>query len=186
VKVKPKHLFEYAALIALSRFLLLLPHRAALAIGWLVAVLGYYVVGYRVATAKARIREVFGDRFDEGAVSRIAWTSLRNMVFNVVETVRMPRVTRRWVADHIDTRSGAVSIREMIEGQGGLLVIPHMGNWDLAGVAVHLLGVPVFFIVGRQSNPLVDAELNRLRQVTGVETSRRWSGNSSRARCWRS
>jgi KDO2-lipid IV(A) lauroyltransferase len=44
-----------------------------------------------------------------------------------------------------------------------------MGNWEYAGVAAHVLGLPHFIIVARQSNPLTDDYLNRMRAVTGIE-----------------
>jgi len=51
-----------------------------------------------------------------------------------------------------------------------VLAIPHTGNWDLAGVGIAAFGFPIFFITGRQHNPLTDGYLNRMRGATGVET----------------
>jgi hypothetical protein len=61
-------------------------------------------------------------------------------------------------------------------GQGAIFVVPHTGNWDLAGVAGQQMGLPIFFLVGHQKNPLVDAWLNRMRSIQGSETIARDSG----------
>ncbi len=166
---RPKHLIEFRALRAINALVNLLPYRLALALGAFLAWIAFYIVRFRVGEAKRRVREVFGDRFKAGQVNHIAWISLRNTFFNVVEVMRMPRVTRAWVESVTDFVQ-IEKLRPVLKpDRGAILVVPHTGNWDLAGVAAQTFEFPMFFLVGKQKNPLVDEWLNRLRGVTGIE-----------------
>lgn len=170
MRYRPKHIVEYGALRVISGLVNVLPYRLALALGAALACIGFYLVRFRVAEAKRRIREVFGERFTASEVNQIAWISLRNTFFNAVEVMRMPKVTRRW-AEQVTDHAQIENMRPILRpDRGAILVVPHTGNWDLAGVVAHLLGFPMFFIVGKQKNPLVDDWLNRMRGVTGIET----------------
>lgn len=165
-----KHRIEYGALRAVSALVNRLPYRLALAVGWVLAWIGFWLVRFRAAEARRRIREVFGDSIPASRVTRIAWISFRNMVFNAVEVMRMPSLTVDWIKRHIDSGDIHRILEHARAGQGAILVVPHTGNWDMAGVAAHLLGVPIFFLVGKQKNALVDDWLNRMRAVSNVQT----------------
>lgn len=168
---RPKHILEYALLRAFGLFFCLLPHRAALGVGWGLAWFSHHVLRFRTARARARIRQVFDGAKTEPEVRRVAWRAWRNFCFNVVELARMPLMdesrVRRLYAD-ADEAKRILGARG--EAQGAVLAVPHAGNWDLAGVTCHLLGIPIFFIARRQKNPLTDDYLNRMRGATGVET----------------
>ena len=169
MKYRAKHIAEYALLRAVSGLVNILPERMAMAFGWFLAKLAYVLARGRVSRAKARIREVFGESLDARAVHRVAWISLRNVFFNGVEMMRVRRLNKEQVERTTDHRSFEKILDHARAGKGGLLVVPHMGNWDLAGVGAHMLGLPMFLIVGKQKNPLTDAWLNRFRGVTGIE-----------------
>lgn len=166
---RPKHIAEYLALRGIGGLVRVLPYRAALAVGAGIALLGFHVVRWRRAEAERRIREVFGNQKTAGEVRRIAWISMRNMCFNAVEALRLPLITKTWVEQHTDC--GEIEkIREFTSKSGSILVVPHMGSWDLAGVAASLFGLPMFIIVGHQKNALTDAYINKMRGATGIDT----------------
>ena len=53
-------------------------------------------------------------------------------------------------------------------GTGAILALPHCGNWDLAGSAVFLNGIPIFSVAGKQRNPWTNRYINRLREGRGM------------------
>lgn len=166
---RPKHVLEYAALRAIDGLVNALPYRAALALGWGLAWIGFHIVRWRVAEAERRILQVLGADRSRREIRRIAWRSFRSLFFCVVDTLRVPRMTLDWVRRHVDT-SEVPRFREAAGSGGAVIVTPHLGSWEMAGVATHMLGVPLFYIVGRQKNPLTDAHANRRRSRTGIET----------------
>ena len=168
---RPKYMLEYLALRGLAWLVNGLPHPAALAVGWGVAWLAHRLVRFRVAAARRRIRAVFGDRFTEKEVRRIAWISWRNVCLNAVDVLRMPSLSLDRIERHIDGIDEMEKIRFLCEeGHGVVLALPHSGSWDMAGVLCHLRALPMLFIARRQKNPLTDGFLNRMRGSTGVET----------------
>lgn len=170
MKYRVRHLAEYAVLRAIAAIFGALPYHAALALACAFAWVAHRVFRFRAAAARARIREVFGPGLPEREVRRIAWVSFRNLFFNAVELVRTARITPAWVERHVDVRSFVERAERHIEpGRGAIFVVPHMGNWDLAGVVTALRGHPLFVMAARQRNPLTDAYLNRLRGATGIE-----------------
>jgi KDO2-lipid IV(A) lauroyltransferase len=177
MKYRAKHIVEYAALRAVAALLCILPHRGALAIGWLVAGFAFSVLRFRRRTAEARIRQVLGSDLPVGRVRRIAWLSLRNVVFNAVEMARVGQATRAWLEQVSDCEAAMAAFKSLTDGgRGFVIATPHMGNWELAAITTHLWGVPVFSIAATQRNPLVNRYLNRLRSAPGIETVERGSG----------
>lgn len=168
-KNRPKHIAEYVALRLVGGTVRSLPYRMALGVGWGIAALGFFVARWRRAEACRRIREVFGDRFSSAQIRSIAWRSFRDFIFSAVEALRLPGITRAWVEAHTDY-ADVEKIRAFAAGKGAILVIPHMGSWELAGVAAQKFDLPMFFIVGHQKNPLTDAYINQMRGTTGIET----------------
>lgn len=164
-----KHRLEYVALRIASVVLRALPYRGALAIAWVLAYLAHYLVRWRTAEARRRIREVFGVTKTEREVRHIAWLAMRNLLFGAVDSIRLPDLTLEWINTHIEYPK-VQKTDFAAEGKGAILVVPHAGAWDLAAVGSQKLGMPIFTIVARQKNPLTDQFLNDMRGVTGIQT----------------
>ncbi len=165
-----KHIIEYIIFRAITAFVRILPVHAALGVGWIIAWTSFVFFGWRVKPAMARIREVFKDRFDEREVRRIAWLSLRNTAFSAIEVLRIPSLSDRWIARYTNFPESPGAAELLSLKGGAIMALPHMGSWDMGGVAASIVGVPIFFITGTQKNPLFDSYVNRMRGVTGIET----------------
>lgn len=170
MRYRIRHLVEYAALRGTVGLFRMLPYRCALAAGCVVAWIGHYLVRFRRRDARARIRQVLGPDVPHRRIRRIAWISWRNLCFNAVEIARFPKLTPGWIETHMDGHGLRKLQASIAEGRGAVMAVPHAGNWDLAGIAMHRLGAPMFFLARRQRNPLTDSFLNRMRNSTGVET----------------
>ena len=173
-----KQLAEYYALRCVAWIVDILPYRAALFIGWLNAVLVFYVFRFRVGKAKDRIRLVFGSKYSNWQVDRIAWKSYCNIIFSAIEMIRLHKMTLEWTAsvtNFIPIIENRIK-KHTSTGKGAIIAVPHMGSWEMAAVACQLTGVQVFSIAARQKNPFTDEYLNQLRRSTGLETIARGSG----------
>ena len=169
MKYRIKHIIEYGFLKTMAWLVNVLPYRVALFVGWQWAWLGFHVVRFRRAEADRRIREVFGDRFTPRERRRIAWLSLRNVMFTAVDIMRTPFITQAQLNKISDYEQ---PINLMLEhhktGQGGVFALPHMGAWELPGRAMTLRGVPFFSVAGKQRTPLFDYYLNSTREKSGM------------------
>lgn len=168
-RVRLRHVAEYAILSVIGFCLCHVPFSVGLGFAWLCAAISFVLMPARNAETIRRLREVFGDSLSEKEVRNISWRSWQNFFFNSVEALRFPCLTADNLNTYINLDVEIALINEYRSGDGLILATPHMGNWELAGVAARLRGIPVFVIVRRQKNPLTNAYLTRLRTITGVE-----------------
>ena len=169
MRYRPKHIAEYILLRGLLGIVNLLPLRAALAIGWGIGALFFYVFKFRASEAQRRLQEVYGDRFSPKERKQIAWRSFRNICFNAIEAARFYKLTPEQMKQ-MPVYKDIEQVHQKYKKEGPLIVATaHMGNWDLAGVASKLDGMPIFSIARRQKNPLTDELLNKMRNATGME-----------------
>jgi KDO2-lipid IV(A) lauroyltransferase len=157
---------EYGFLIMVAGLVNIVPYRVLLTLAWLVAAFLFYVIRMRRTEVARRIRSVFGEELPEREVRRIAWISLRNFAFNVVEMMRASRITKKWVNAHVlGFEEQIPRAKELVAKHGGLIfAVPHMGNWDMAGWACSYNGVNIFSIAARQRNPYINAWIIRQRE----------------------
>lgn len=169
MKYKLSHVLEYAAARTVSALLVLLPHRVALALVWGPVRLVWARQRRRRAQIMRRLRQALGPEKTDAELRRIAWLAFRNLAFTAVESIRFPGTSRAWVERHMTLGNVDDVHAALATGRGFIVAVPHMGNWELAGIALHSLGVELVTLVRRQKNPLMDAWINRLRMSTGVE-----------------
>lgn len=152
-----------------------LPFRCGVALAIVLARIAYNVVGFRRKEAIRRVLQVFPDKSRREA-SRIAYVSLRNVFLNATEIMGINGVSDKWLDRHYVSWRPAINDvrRHGDDGRGVILALPHMGNWDLAGIAVAHCGIPIFSIAGVQHNPLTNDWINRKR-ATGIKIYERGS-----------
>jgi len=163
----------------------LLPLRAALAAAWVAAAVSHFIGRVHVGRTRRRIRAVFGPSRSEKEVRRIAWLAWRNLCFSAVESIRFPKLTLDTIRKHplIGVQEQLTRILNGCEA-GFILATPHFGNWEMAGIAGDLMGFPLFVIVRKQKNPLMNAYINKMRRTFSLEVlhreSKMWKSVSDR------
>ena len=55
------------------------------------------------------------------------------------------------------------------QGKGLLLILPHMGNWEVAGAISESLGMPAMSAAENLPNPLITEWFVRIREMIGIE-----------------
>jgi KDO2-lipid IV(A) lauroyltransferase len=176
-----KHRVEYYGLRAIAALATWLPYRAALCFGWLIAALLFHVFRFRRRATLERIGAVLAIHPNSREARRIAWVSLRNLAFNAIEMMRVRDFTVETMRDLIPNLPDAMRqmrgyMAEQEEATGAIIAVPHMGNWDLAGSACYLEGLPIFSVAARQRNPLTNDFINQLRSGHGMDILERGSG----------
>lgn len=187
MKIRMTHQIEYLALRLAAGLIRALPLRAALALAWPAAAGTHFIGRIHVRRTHRRIRQVFGSALAPRDVRRIAWIAWRNLFFNAVEGLRFPALTAGIVQRQpMAALAPALRGRLAEGGTGFILATPHMGNWELAGATADLLGIPLFVIVRRQKNPLINDYINRMRRSFSMEVllreSKIWKGAADRLR----
>jgi KDO2-lipid IV(A) lauroyltransferase len=169
MRYRLKHRIEYGLLRAVGGLANLLPYRAALGMGSALARAGFALQGRRVRRAMRRVRQALDPGLSEVEVRDIVRRAWRHFALNVIEDLRTPLLTVEWVDEHVDHRELQNVFGAMKDGHGAVLAAPHMGNWELAGIAAQAKGLRIMTIARGQRNPLVSSYINALRKSTGVE-----------------
>ncbi len=86
----------------------------------------------------------------------------------MAEFVRAPRLSPEQVAVLVDIPPDNALTAALAEGRGAVALGAHFSNWELEALAIGYGISPVAIVVKTQSNPLVDAYVNGLRTVGGV------------------
>jgi KDO2-lipid IV(A) lauroyltransferase len=172
-----KHRLEFAALLGVKGLVSRLPYRAALLLGWLLAVIGFRLFRFRRAEAVRRIHAVFGAGVTPRRAEAIAWEAFLNLIFTGIESMRGETVDEAWLTAHLDDEHFFETLRGLTaDGRGAILALPHMGSWELAGAACRVRRVPLFSIAARQKNPLFNEYLNGQRSRSGIDILVRGDG----------
>lgn len=83
-----------------------------------------------------------------------------------VEMMMIPKLIEH-VQDHVRLERFHVVSEVLAQGRGMIVVIGHLGNWELIGLAVCHAGYPLHSLARPIENPWVDRYLNRFRTQTG-------------------
>lgn len=106
----------------------------------------------------SRMREVFGNDLPVSKIRRITIHSVWNMLMNFVEIMHAGRMDSTYLRRHLEgAEEAGEKLRAIVDKHGGAVIaLPHMGNWDLAGIACVSLKIPLMAIARPQNNPLVN------------------------------
>ena len=110
------------------------------------------------AETLSRVREVFGEETLAARVRAIARRSIWNLVMNFVELFHARRMDLDYLRAHLEgTDEAKAKLQRIIDKHGGAVIaLPHMGNWDLAGVACARFGFSLMAVGRPQNNPLFE------------------------------
>jgi KDO2-lipid IV(A) lauroyltransferase len=161
---------ELAAVKLVKGVVRLLPLKVSRSFGALLGWKAYRIFGIRRGVALDNIRRALPGMEDHDDSDRIACASYMNLGRSMMEFVSMERLDAAAIREMVQFESLAPFDEALSSGRGVVVFTGHFGNWELGGAAACAYGYPFHSIVGRQSNPLVNAEINRLRakKVTGV------------------
>jgi KDO2-lipid IV(A) lauroyltransferase len=138
-----------------------------------------YIFDVRHRRVGARnLRRVYPELTSKGVRTRLK--SVYDHLGKVmVEMIRAPRMFGRFPSarNPADARAGVsnyLTLRnfEKVEevcrnGKGVVFVTAHLGNWELTGTAMALLGLPLYSVARTMDNPLLDRFITRLREFRG-------------------
>jgi len=90
---------------------------------------------------RKNLRRVVGPGPSELEMDELVGAALRSYSRYWLETFRLPRMDKREVADRTLTFGGEHIDAALEAGTGAVIALPHMGNWDVAGIwLVHHTG----------------------------------------------
>lgn len=73
------------------------------------------------------------------------------------------------IVEHSEIINGEALLRSQAAGKGTIVVLPHMGNWEMAGAAAESIGVPVLAVAESLPNPLITEWFVNVRKMVGID-----------------
>lgn len=85
---------------------------------------------------RKNLRRVVGPGMSELRMDRLVGESLRSYSRYWLETFRLPKMDHREIAGRLDVNAEGTGHLDaaMAAGKGAIIVLPHMGNWDVSGL----------------------------------------------------
>jgi KDO2-lipid IV(A) lauroyltransferase len=146
----------------------LLPFELAVRLGGSLGVVAFDIFRIRRAVTLENLRSAFGERFDETERRRIGRRSYINFAKSMVEFASIGRLSPERIRRIVRIEGRENLDRCLVRGGGVVVATGHFGSWELLGAASVAYGYPVDFLVGEQSNSLVDDLMNDLRRAAGI------------------
>jgi KDO2-lipid IV(A) lauroyltransferase len=168
-RLVPFQVLSYLFLRALTTTIGMFPYRAAPRIGRILGSLVWLLDRkHRKIAAKNLERSgsvVAPDRI-AGFVRRV----YHHVGCGIAEMALFPRLIEAGRhARHVSMEGLPIVDQALRGGRGVIWVIGHLGNWEVAGLALALAGYPPKSLARPVENPWVDRYLNRFRTRTGQE-----------------
>jgi KDO2-lipid IV(A) lauroyltransferase len=147
-----------------------LPFRASVKFGWILGVLAFDVLRVRRQVTLDNLRRAFGDSMNPRERLETGRRSYINFAKSMIEFASIGRVKEEKLRELVFF-TGEEYVEEALKrGGGAILVAGHFGSWELLGAAMAAKSMPIDFLVGEQTNNLVDSYINRLRRSAGIGT----------------
>ena len=135
---------------------------------------------------RKNLRRVVGPGVSELRLDRLVGDSLRSYSRYWLETFRLPKMDHREVAARLDANAQGTEHLDaaMAAGKGAIIVLPHMGNWDVSGLWFVERGFPFTTVAERLEPASLYDRFVAYRESLGMEVLALTGGERPRWRCW--
>lgn len=158
---------EYALVKILSLFMRVMPGRWTAALARFLGRLAFRLYRSRRKIALENLELACGGRMSREAMEAIGRKSFEHAAMAMTELLlvdrMLPRAASHFRLKGIEHLEGALS-----EGKGTILVISHLGSWELLSFLPFLTGHPWAVVVKNIRNPLINDLIDRQRRKMHV------------------
>lgn len=164
---KARYALEFAAVWLGSHLIQLLP------LTWMQAIArflgqGAYYLGVARKTTLGNLAMVLPE-MPEAERRGVARKAYAQFATTMVELAYMPALGPEKIAAQFEFKGLEILDAAKAAGKGAVCHSAHYGNWEWMGAALIQRGYPMTFLIGTQSNPMVDKLFNEHRAKVGVE-----------------
>jgi phosphatidylinositol dimannoside acyltransferase len=144
----------------------LFSERAMRAAGEALGRVVWYLAPGRRRLVQRHLRRILGPDTDVTARSKEMFASYGRYWAETfwLRPDRIPELVRKSTVENEDVLHQAFD-----RGKGVLLILPHMGNWEVAGAVARDLGTPVLSAAENLPNPLITKWFLDVRRMAGID-----------------
>jgi len=129
----------------------------------------YYLFAFQDQKEVAKnLRVIFPER-KEKELRRIRTGLFRNFAKYLVDFFRFEKISQDYIQKKVQVENIAYLKEALSANKGVINVTAHLGNWELGGIAVALMGYPIFGVALPHQDKQVDEFFNRQREIKGLK-----------------
>jgi len=147
---------------------LYLPLKIAYKIALFISDLHYLFSTKDRRTAKENLKVIFPDKSGR----EIRWIRIRifrNFAKYLVDFFRFSKLDTQYIKENIKIENIDYIDEALSKGKGAIIVSAHLGNWELGGVVVGLLGYPFWAVALPHKYKKTDNFFNYQRGIKGMQ-----------------
>lgn len=161
-----RHRSELALFRLATGALLLLPAPAARRAAAAAARLALAIGSSRRRILIGNLTAAFPEKSSE-EIEEIARRSIEGFAAGLVDFLEAGRLSAEELRSRVSIAGEEHLAEARARGRGVFLLSAHFGSWEIAALAAGLMGEPIALLVRTLDNPLLEAELSRLRRRFG-------------------
>ncbi len=143
-----------------------LPESVMRSVGGALGRAAWYLARGRRRLIQRHLRRILGDDADIKRRSKDMFASY-GRYWSEVFWLRPQRIEGLVGKSVVENEAGMRAAFE--QGKGLLLILPHMGNWEVAGAVSRNLGMPVMSAAENLPNPLITDWFLKVRKMAGID-----------------
>ena len=132
----------------------------------------YLANGRDRASVIKNLETIVGAGTDKRVLRRLARELYRNFAKYLVDFFRSAKVSKEYVGKFVQVEGAHNIDAALARGKGVIMLSAHIGNWELGGSVISLLGYPVSAVVLSHKNKKIDDFFKRQRllgKLTPIE-----------------
>ena len=152
-------------------FLRLLPMEIVCLIGSAMGQITYFLMSDRRQVAIRNLRIVYGHSRSPQEIRALARKTFRLSGLNLISSISASTLSTEELLDRVEVEGRDHLINAKAQGNGCILLLAHMGNWELL-TQLHILVPEIEALASLYrplNNPLLDRLIKRRRQRSGTQ-----------------
>jgi len=147
---------------------LICPLKIAYFVAVLVCDIHYIFADLDKKTVRANLKAIFPDK-DDKEIRKISRRMFRNFAKYLVDFFRFSKINEAFIKKYIQIENKHYLDEAVKKGKGVITLTAHLGNWELGGVVISLLGYPFSAVALPHKHKKVDDFFNFQRKSKGVK-----------------
>jgi len=147
---------------------LVLPIKISYGLAVIFSDLHYFFVWRDRQATKENLKAVFPEKSD-AEIRRIRKALFRNFAKYLVDFFRFSEIDRDYVARQVRIENNHYIDEGLSRGKGVIVLTAHLGNWELGGVAMAIIGYPFAAVALPHKDKRVNDFFNFQRESRGVK-----------------
>lgn len=166
-----KHQLEYVFYRFSEGVLSLLPARAVDAGGRILGSLAWHVARGLRGVVRRNILVAWGETKDDAELKILSKKIFQHNTSNMLGAIRCSVMPSKRMQQFVEMEGGDGFAEALARGKGAILVLAHMGNWEILARLDQLVpqGIACGAMYRPLNNPLMDALVKRRRQASGTQ-----------------